>query len=342
MKKNLVGIIIFSILAFQSSLYSQEEEPFNKWLNELKEEALNRGFSRETINAAFSEIREPVKSIVNKDRNQAEVIESYAMYVNRRVTTWRIVNGKKQIKKHEELLKKIALEYGVQPRFIVAIWGMETNYGTIPLKESIFSALATLAYDKRRADFFRAQFFDALTILDKGLAPYEKMKSSWAGAMGQCQFMPENYLKYAVDYDKDGKCDIWETEADVFASIANYLSSFGWKDHQTWGRPVILPDIPEEDLFAKKSNDLAPVEQCERYGDLKVWRDLQEWQALGIRRLNGSDLPARSIPATLISGDPGDNKGYIVYSDFCSIMRFNPAFKYALSIGLLADHLKEY
>ena len=167
------------------------------------------------------------------------------------------------------------------------------------------------------------------------------MKSSWAGALGQCQFMPENYLKYAVDYNKDGKRDIWDTEADVFASIANYLSSFGWKDHQTWGRPVILPDTSEEDLFAGRLDDLKPVGQCERYKDLEIWRDLQEWQALGVRRLNGTDLPKISMPATLITADPGDKKGYIIYRDFCTIMRFNPAFKYALAIGLLADQFRE-
>ena len=342
MKKKLALLIALGIFAIQFHSYSQEEKPFRVWLDELKSEAESKGFSSETIKSAFSEIREPEERIVKKDRTQPEVVESYAGYINRRVTNWRKENGKRLIKKHEDLLKKIALKYGVQPRFIVAIWGMETNYGTIPLKESIFSVLATLAYDKRRADFFRAQFFDALTILDKGFAPYEKMKSSWAGAMGQCQFLPENYLKYAVDFDKDGKRDIWETEADVFASIANYLSSSGWKDHQTWGRRVILPDISEEDLFNNKPNDFAPVEQCERYEDLKVWRDLQEWQALGVRRLNGNDLPTNSIPASLIVGDAGDNKGYIIYRDFCSIMKYNPAFKYALAIGMLADHLREY
>lgn len=338
-RKNLTILMILSIIFIQVSAYSREEKPFRVWLDELKEEAVNRGFGKKSIDSAFSEIKGPVKRIVSNDRNQPEVVETYAGYLNRRVTEWRIIKGRKLLKKHRELLQKIALEYGVQPRFIVAIWGMETNYGTIPLKESIFSVLATLAYDKRRANFFRSQFFDALTILDKGFVPYEKMKSSWAGAMGQCQFMPENYLKYAVDYNKDGQRDIWGTEADVFASIANYLSSFGWKDHQTWGRRVLLPAVPEEDLFAGRPSDLTPVQECERYEDMRVWRDLKEWQALGIRRLNGSDLPSRTIPAALIIGDSGDNKGFIIYRDFCTIMKFNPAFKYALSIGLLADQL---
>ena len=341
-KNKLVGLIVLSILAFQIPSYPQEEKTFKVWLDELKAEAESRGFSKESVKSAFSEIKAPETRIIERDQNQPEVVESYAGYLKRRVTSWRKINGKKLLKKHEALLEKIAKEYGVRPRFIVAIWGMETNYGTIPLKESIFNVLATLAYDKRRADYFRAQFFNALTILDKGFAPYEKMKSSWAGAMGQCQFMPENFLKYAVDYDKDGNRDIWDTEADVFASIANYLNSFGWKDHETWGRPVILPDIPREDLFVRRPDDLPIEEQCERFEDLKVWRDLQDWQALGVRRMTGLKLPVRSIPATLIVGDPGDKRGYIIYRDFCTIMRFNPAFKYAIAIGLLADHFREY
>lgn len=337
----LSGLITLVILAIQAPSLAEEEKPFNIWLDELKAEAESKGFSEGSIKLAFSEIKEPKKRIVDKDRKQPEKVESYSGYIKRRVTEWRKINGKRLLKKHHEILEKIAKEYRVQPRFIVAIWGMESNYGAIPIKEPLFSVLATLAYDKRRADLFRSQFFDALKILDKGFAPYEKMKSSWAGAMGQCQFLPENFLKYAVDYDKDGKKDIWDTEADVFASIANYLASFGWKDHETWGRPAILPDIPGKDLFATRPDDLPVEEQCERFEDLKVWRDLQVWQALGVRRMTGLKLPARSIPASLIPGDPGDNRGYIIYRDFCTILRFNPAFKYAIAVGLLADHFRD-
>ncbi len=341
MKRKIVLLILIGLAAVYAP-YSraQEQKPFNKWLSELREEAGKRGYSSESINSAFSEIKEPVKRVVTSDRNQPEVIETYADYLNNRVSEWRIKTGRKMMEEHEGLLKKIGREYGVQPRFIVAIWGLETNYGTFALKEPVFSVLATLAYDRRRSKYFREQFFSAIEILDSNFASYEKMKSSWAGALGQCQFMPENYLKYAVDYDMDGKKDIWTSSADIFASIANYLASFGWKNNETWGRRVMLPDIPEEELFAKRSDDLEPVKQCSRYRDLKVWRDLQGWQALGVRRLNGEDLPSRSIPATLLLADTGDGKGFIVYSDFCSIMAYNPAFKYALAIGLLSDQIR--
>ena len=337
MKEKLVGLIFLSILAIQVPSYSQEKDSFNVWLDALRDEAENRGFSEESINFAFSEIKEPVQRIVSNDRNQAEVVQTYADYLDSRVNNWKKINGIELMKEHQDVLQEIAREYGVQPRFIVAIWGMETNFGTSPIKEPVFSALATLAYDKRRADFFRVQFFDALTILDSGFPPYERMKSSWAGAMGQSQFLPESYLRYAVDYNGDGKRDIWDTEADVFASIANYFSSFGWNDDETWGRRVLLQTKNEQDFLSEHPIGLSPDERCEKYPSIGVWKDLQEWQALGVRRMDGSDLPSRSIPAALLPADPGDGEGFIIYRNFCTIMRFNPAFKYALSIGLLSD-----
>jgi len=174
-------------------------------------------------------------------------------------------------------------------------------------------------------------------MLDSGFPTYDMMKSSWAGAMGQTQFLPENYLTYAVDYDGDGKRDIWETEADVFASIANYIKARGWRNDQTWGRPVKLPPGGEDTLRAPASEGQTPDRFCSRYSSLGAWRDLQEWQELGVRRPDGSDLPTRSIPAALVFADSGDDEAFIVYRNFCSIMSYNPAFKYALSIGLLSD-----
>lgn len=333
----IVILPVLCLLVLQSLAFGQEETAFDTWLSELREEAIERGFSEESINLAFSEIKEPVQRIVNNDRNQAEVVQTYDDYLSARVSEWKEVNGKQRMLEHQDLLAEVAAEYGVQARFIVAIWGMETNYGTFPIRESVFSALATLAYDRRRADFYRAQFFAALTMLDSGFPPYEKMKSSWAGAMGQSQFIPESYNQYAVDHDGDGKRDIWDTNADVFASIANYFAARGWHDDETWGRPVKLPTVDEDSLKAEQSAGLTPDQSCARIRSMGVWRDLQEWQELGVRKADGTDLPSRSIPAALITADPGDGEGYIVYRNFCTIMSYNPAFKYALSIGLMSD-----
>jgi membrane-bound lytic murein transglycosylase B len=328
---------VFTLMLFQTLTYAETTKPFGQWLAELREESTALGVSKETIDLAFSEITTPVKRIIKEDRSQPEVVQTYNAYLSARVSTWKKEKGQKLLNEHAILLKKIAQAFGVQPRFIVAIWGMETNYGTFAVKESVFNVLATLSYDNRRAKFFRAQFLAAIRMLDSGFPDYKNMKSSWAGAMGQPQFMPESYFSYAVDFDKDGKKDIWETKADIFASIANYFKTHEWRYDQTWGRIVLLPANGETILKGKQSQGLRPAKTCSRFKSLGVWRDLHEWQKLGVRTEFGADLPKVSISAALVQGDRGDNKGYLVYQNFCTIMSYNPSFKYALSIGLLSD-----
>lgn len=327
-------------IAMPLSALAQDVPGFTDWLEELRAEALDSGVSEETVELAFSEITAPVQRIISSDRNQPETVQTYATYLEARVSEWKQVQGRQRMQDYGPLLQEVGNEYQVQPRFIVAIWGMETNFGTYPIPESIFNVLATLSYDTRRAAFFRAQFLSALAILDSGFPGYEDMKSSWAGAMGQPQFLPENYLRYAVDHDGDGKKDIWHNHADIFASIANYFKTRGWQDDQTWGRPVLIPAGSESLLTGDRDEGLTPDRYCARYSSLGIWRDLQDWQALGVRQSDGSDLPTRSIPAALVMADSGDNEAFIVYRNFCSIMAYNPALKYALSIGLLSDTLQ--
>ncbi|NVJ99081.1 MAG: lytic murein transglycosylase [Alphaproteobacteria bacterium] len=314
----------------------QRDPAFQTWIDEVRTEALSKGIGAETLDIVLPTIV-PIERVIKRDRNQPEVKQTYARYLTSRVSAWRKDKGAKMLQEHQGALQSAAEKYGVQSRFIAAIWGIETNYGTVPLSYSVFDAVATLAYDKRRAARFRRELFAALEILDKGHASFDLMKGSWAGAMGQPQFMPENYLKFAVDLDGDGARNIWTSEADVFGSIANYLRSYGWVDDQTWGRKVKLPEGGEQSLQGMQSDGLSPDRWCAAYKSMGVWRDLQEWQALGVRRLNGKDLPARSIPAALIVGDEGDGEGYLVYRNFCSVMRYNPSFKYALAVGLLSD-----
>lgn len=309
---------------------------FEAWLENVRVEARERGISENTIQQSLSNIK-PIVRVIKRDRSQPEVVQTYARYLKSRVSDWRKSKGAKALNDHDTSLKAAAEKFGVQERFIAAIWGVETNYGTVPLSYSVFDAVATLAYDKRRGPRFRRELFAALEILDKGYTSFENMKGSWAGAMGQPQFMPENYIKYAVDMDDDGYRDIWENPADVHGSVANYLKSFGWRDDQTWGRKVKLPEGGEDTLVGKQADGVTPDRWCKAYKSMGVWRDLQDWQSLGVRRVDGSDLPARSIPAALIVADEGDGEGYLVYRNFCSIMRYNPSFKYALSVGLLSD-----
>lgn len=317
----------------------KRDSAFEAWLEAVRTEARDRGISEDTISTALSDVT-PIVRVIQRDRNQPEVVQTYDRYLKARVSEWRKSRGAKAMVDHQESLEVAAERYGVQPRFIAAIWGVETNYGTVPLSYSVFDAVATLAYDKRRAARFRRELFAALEILDKGMTSFDKLKGSWAGAMGQPQFMPENYLKFAVDMDGDGERDIWENTADVQGSIANYLKSFGWRDDQTWGRKVKLPPGGETSLVGVQADGVQPDRQCRAYKSMGIWRDLQDWQTLGVRRLDGSDLPSRSMPAALIVGDEGDDEGYLVYRNFCSIMRYNPSFKYALSVGLLSDAIR--
>lgn len=315
---------------------SEKDPAFEAWLEDLRKEARERGISEPTIEAALSDVT-PIVRVIKRDRNQPEVVQTYANYLSSRVSDWRKTKGAQALVDNAESLQAAADKYGVQPRFIAAIWGVETNYGTVPLTYSVFDATATLAYDKRRGPRFRRELFAALEILDRGMTTFDKLKGSWAGAMGQSQFMPESYLRYAVDMDGDGEHDIWDNKADVQGSIANYLKSFGWRNDQTWGRKVKVPAGGEDAIAGKQEDGLTPDRQCKSFKSMGIWRDLQDWQAMGVRRIDGSDLPNVSIPAAFIAGDEGDGEGYLVYRNFCSIMRYNPSFKYALSVGLLSD-----
>ncbi len=317
----------------------EQQAAFQLWLGDVRNEALERGISSATIDTALSDVKLIVR-VIKRDRNQPEIKQPYQRYLKSRVSPWRKEKGAILVSQHKDTLKAVAKRYGVQGRFVASIWGIETNYGTVALSYNVFDALATLAFDKRRGARFRRELFTALEILDSGTVSLEQMKGSWAGAMGQPQFMPEAYAKYAQDFDGDGSKDIWNNKQDVFASIAYYLKSYGWRDDQTWGRKVKLPEGGETSLVGKQAEGISPDRVCKPFKSMGVWRDLQDWQALGVRRLDGTDLPPRSIPAALIVGDTGDGEGYLVYRNFCSVMRYNPSFKYALAVGLLSDVIK--
>ena len=216
---------------------------FSEWLAGVRAEALTRGIREEIVDAALADVSEPLPIILERDRAQAETVFSLEKYLSRRLTAKLIQRGRDAYAQHRELLDQIAARYGVPPRIIVAIWGVESNYGRFSGVRPAVSALATLAWDPRRATFFRGELFNALEILNRGDIDLSRLRGSWAGAMGQVQFMPSSYLKFAEDFDGDGRRDIWSTPSDVFASIANYLQGHDWTADQTWGREVRLtPD----------------------------------------------------------------------------------------------------
>lgn len=310
---------------------------FEAFLQGVRAEALERGIGAATLDTVLPTI-ELHRRAIESDRSQAEFVDTYERYL-RRVSPRRIERGRALIAEHGEMIRTAATDYGVQPRFIVAIIGLESDYGTFPITEPLFDVLATLAYDDRRSAQFRRELFAALEMIDKGYATLEELKSSWAGGLGVPQFTPSNVLRLGVDRDADGRIDLWRVGPDVIASVANYLRATGWRADQTWGREVALPDGGEDTLAAPQDSGLAPDAACARYESLGVWRGLADWQSLGVRRTDGTDLPARNLPAAFIAGDRGDGRGYVVYRNFCSLLQYNPAFRYALAVGLLADAL---
>ena len=313
-----------------------EKPTFEQYIAQIKSEALERGFSEQLIENSFANVTFHQRA-VKADRNQPEFVETLDTYLPKRVPDWKVKRAREMYKKHKGLLTDVGDKYGVQPRFIVALWGLETNFGRIMGNYNVISALSTLAYEGRREAFFKKQLWAALTILDEGHIKVENMKGSWAGAMGQNQFMPTSFISYAVDGDGDGRKDIWANQADVFASMANYLKKEGWSDELTWGRQVKLPaDFDTSLAIPKKTGS--------RKNWLKAWanreKSLAQWQELGIRRMDGTDLPKVDIKAALIFPDDEKGRVYLAYNNYKSLMHWNLSYYFVSSVGHLSDRIK--
>ena len=306
------------IAGWPTSVYAEEND-FSSWLELIRAEAIEAGVQEDILDEALGSI-ELRPRIVELDRNQPEGRQSFQVYLSRVVPKQRVLAARKRLREQSGLLKEISEQYGVQPRFMVALWGLESDFGRFTGGFPVIDALATLAFDGRRSAFFRSELIDALRILSDGDVELPTMTGSWAGAMGQTQFMPSSYRFYAVDHDQDGRRDIWSSKGDIFASIANYLHTLGWKDDQTWGREVILP----------KHFDLGLT-------GLDVVKSISAWQDLGVRRGNGYNLPIRALDASIVLPDGEGGTAFMVYQNFRTTLKWNRSIYFALSVGILAD-----
>ena len=317
--------LIYSILCITiAATYPvRAEHSFDVWLKRFKKEASVAGISEETIETAFIDVQ-PIPRVIELDRRQPEFTLTFKKYLERVVSNRRIKLGKKLLQKHGSLLSEIGKKYNVQSRFIVALWGIETDFGRLTGGFPVIASLATLAFDGRRSKFFRRELLLALKIIDGGHISAENMIGSWAGAMGQNQFMPSSFHAYSVDYDGDGAKDIWNTLADVFASTANYLSKSGWKVDQTWGRPVTLPKDFSKKLLGRK-----------------VKKRLHDWQLLGIRKADGGDLPVRNLRASIVCPERGGvGPAFAAYHNYGVILKWNRSDYFATAVGQLSDRLR--
>ncbi|RDD62026.1 lytic murein transglycosylase [Ferruginivarius sediminum] len=294
---------------------------FAAWLTDLRAEAAGKGISENTLDAALKGV-EPIERVVELDRRQPEFTRTFWTYLERRVTPERVERGRDLLSKHRDLLARVQAEFGVQPRYLVAFWGLETNFGDYLGDFPVVGSLATLAYDERRSDFFRAQLLDALRIVDEGHIEADRMKGSWAGAMGHMQFIPSTFVNNAVDATGDGQKDIWNSLPDAFASAANYLSNVGWKGDEIWGREVRLPQGFDWSLAG-----------------LEVRKPIAEWAAMDVRRANGNPLPKADMEGSIVVPQGHAGPAFLVYDNFRAILRWNRSISYAIAVGHLADRI---
>lgn len=314
---------------------------FGAWLEGLKADALEEGIPGDLLSEIFQGM-EPDPKVMELDGKQPEFTLTYQKYSAQRLSDWRISKGREMMAAYKDKLDAVGKAYGVQPRFIVAIWGLETNYGSYVGGYNVIRSLATLAYasprDSRKS-FFRKELLLALEILKEGHVAPDAMEGSWAGAMGQGQFMPSSFFGYAEDFNGDGKRDIWTTPEDIFASIANYLKKHSWDGRYTWGRQVTLPEnYPDLEAGLAQEN---PTQGCRAERSASKELSLKEWNGLGVRRLNGDALPDADIKARLVRPDGASGPAFLVYDNFRRILRYNCSNYYALVVGRLADLVGE-
>ena len=312
---------MFLLLASAGTPASVDEAAFSACISELKQQARAADIPSEIADRVLGDLRYRPR-VIELDRAQPEFTRSFSAYLEARVTTWKVMQGRMLYARHRPLLDRLTERYGVPGRYLVAFWGMETNYGSYLGSMPTLDSLATLACDERRSRFFTEELFHALRLIEREALEPAAMRGSWAGAMGHMQFMPSSYAAHAVDGDGDGRIDLWASEADAFASAARYLESLGWRRGERWGREVRLPDE-----FAYERTGLGHVEPLSR------------WRQAGVTTAGGAPLPPADLSGSILVPMGHEGPAFLVYPNFGIILEWNRSQAYALAVGHLADRI---
>ncbi len=312
-----IKLLLILLLSFSACA----QDDWHTWLTQVKQEAREKGVRQDVIDSAFENIHEPNRTIKNLMKSQPEKRLSYTKYRSSRVDNYRIIIGRKRYEENKTWLQQLGNDYGVDPCFMVSFWGMETSYGSYMGNFPVIQALSTLAYDSKRREFFRNELFLALKILNDGHVTLKQFKGEWAGASGQPQFLPSSWVKYAVDFDGDGRKDIWGSKKDALASIANYMKQNGWQKDQPWAVFVKLPKNFNEDLLAKKD----------------IIKSVKDWDDMGVRTNKGEHLPYQNMSASIVH--PLGGPVFMIFPNYRMILRYNNSIYYAGAIGFLADKI---
>ncbi|RUM77727.1 MAG: lytic murein transglycosylase [Candidatus Thioglobus sp.] len=313
--------LIFCLL-LTTSAYANDTtaHSFESFLADIRTQAGSQGVSAATLDQAFHGLT-PNPKVIKFDRSQAEFSQNFWRYLGSRVSPYRLKNGRKLLQEHQATFQHNYQKYGVPPHIIVAFWGLETNYGSNTGNLNLVRSLATLSFDERRSAFFTTQLLALLKLIDDNKIPLDA-QGSWAGAMGNVQFMPTNVVAYGVDADGDGEIGLWDNKADIFSSAANFLQKIGWHRGERWGREVTIPSNFDYQL-----------------ANLSTKKTVNEWQALDVRTATGKDLPSSTMKASLVLPMGYSGPAFLAYRNFRAILRWNRSILYALSVGHLSDRL---
>ena len=322
LKLTILISVLIELTVFNQPAFAENNQDFNNWLAVFKTEALAANISEKTIEDTFKNAS-LLSRVIVLDRGQPEFISPFLDYLDKRVTTNQITTGRAKLQEHQVLLNEMEANYGVPKNILIAFWGLETSYGGNKGNFHVASSLMSLAFEGRRAAFFRSQLFDAMRIIDAGHNSATSMRGSWAGAMGHMQFMPSTLLKYGVDADDDGRIDIWKSKPDAFASAANYISRVGWRYNEPIATEVKLP-VNFDYALARLNNRKSTL----------------EWVNLGVKDIRNNVIPTLENTA-IVMPQGWQGPAFMIFSNFDVVMDWNRSVNYALSVAYLANQLEK-